>query len=112
VGIRHPFEAQSVSCVVEGTDLAVATSGTYERGYHVIDPFTGQPARALSSVTVVGGDLGVADAYATAALAMGEAGLRWLDRLDGYQTYVVAADGRCFQSSGLPVAAADDVTDG
>lgn len=104
VGIRHPFEAQQVCRVLAGTDLAVATSGVYERGYHVIDPYTGRPAGELASVTVVGGDLGLADAYATAALAMGEAGLRWLERLDGYESLVVTADGRLFRSAGLPDA--------
>jgi len=104
VGIRHPFEAQRVCRVLAGTDLAVATSGVYERGYHVIDPYTGRPAVELASVTVVGGDLGVADAYATAALAMGEAGLRWLERLDAYESLVVTADGRLFRSPGLPDA--------
>jgi thiamine biosynthesis lipoprotein len=107
IGIRHPFEAQRVCCVLAGADLAVATSGTYERGYHVVDPYTGQPARALASVTVVGGDLGEADAYATAAVAMGEAGLRWMDRLEGYESLVVTADGRLFRSHGLPEADPD-----
>jgi thiamine biosynthesis lipoprotein len=102
VGIRHPVDAHQVCCVLTGTDLAVATSGTYERGYHVIDPYTANPVRALSSVTVVGTDLGVADAYATAALAMGEAGLRWLARLPGYQSHAVTADGRVYRSAGLP----------
>jgi len=46
----------------------------------------------------------VADAYATAALAMGEAGLRWLERLDAYESLVVTADGRLFRSPGLPDA--------
>jgi FAD:protein FMN transferase len=104
IGIRHPFQERAVCGVLAGTDLAVATSGTYERGLHVVDPYTGRPARELVAVTVVGTDLGVADAYATAALAMGEAGLRWLDRLDGYETLAVTADGRLFRSAGLPEA--------
>ena len=37
----HPWQADKVAWVVAGTDLAVATSGTYERGHHVLDPFTG-----------------------------------------------------------------------
>src|SRR6185295_2852219 len=84
VGIRHPFDAQRLAWVLAATDLAVATSGTYERGFHVLDPYTGQPARELCSVTVVGPDLSRADAYATAALAMGRRGLEWLAKLDGY----------------------------
>jgi FAD:protein FMN transferase len=102
IGIRHPWERDKVCWVLSGTDLAVATSGTYERGPHVIDPRTGRPATALRSVTVVGTDLGDADAYATAALAMGEAGLAWLARLPGYESAVVTQAGRAYRSDGLP----------
>jgi Membrane-associated lipoprotein involved in thiamine biosynthesis len=104
VGIRHPFERNAVCCVVAGTDLAVATSGVYERGHHVLDPFTGAPARGLRSVTVVGTDLGEADALATAALAMGEAGIAWLSTLEGYASAVVTDDGRFLCSQNLPLA--------
>jgi thiamine biosynthesis lipoprotein len=104
VGIRHPWEPRRVCWVIAGTDLAVATSGTYERGYHVVDPYRGEPATALRSVTVVGPDLGRADGYATAALAMGRAGLDWLARLDGYESGVVTAGGEAYRSAGLPVA--------
>jgi FAD:protein FMN transferase len=103
IGIRHPWEATAVCWVLAGTDLAIATSGTYERGTHVVDPRSGIPATALRSVTVVGADLGSADAYATAALAMGTAGLDWLAGLDGYESAVVTEDGRLFRSEGLPV---------
>src|SRR5262249_22167897 len=44
VGVRHPWEADKLCWVLTGTDFAVATSGTYERGYHVIDPHHGVPA--------------------------------------------------------------------
>jgi thiamine biosynthesis lipoprotein len=106
VGIRHPWEAGKVSWVLALGDGAIATSGTYERGDHVINPRTGEPARGLRSVTVVGPDLALADAYATAALAMGEPGLTWLAKLatDGYESAVVTDDGRAFSSAGLPAA--------
>jgi thiamine biosynthesis lipoprotein len=106
VGIRHPWEADKVSWVLAITDGAVATSGTYERGDHVINPRTGKPARGLRSVTVVGPDLAVADAYATAALAMGEAGIGWLAKrvADGYDSAIVTDDGRAFSSANLPAA--------
>jgi thiamine biosynthesis lipoprotein len=102
IGVRHPWEPLKVCFVITGTDLAVATSGTYERGPHVIDPHRGTPAERLRSVTVVGPDLGLADAYATAALAMGDAGLDWLTRLDGHEWAVVTEDGRCYRSIGPP----------
>jgi FAD:protein FMN transferase len=104
IGIRNPFEHDKVAWVVAGTDLAVATSGTYERGFHVVDPFTGAPATYLSSVTVTGPDLGVADAYATAAVAMGARGPGWLAGLDGHECAVVTAAGEASRSAGLPVA--------
>ena len=106
VGIRHPWEADRVSWVLAVTDQAVATSGTYERGDHVLNPRTGGPARGLRSVTVVGPDLAVADAYATTALAMGEPGLVWLAGLPdrGYESAAVTDDGHAFRSDGLPVA--------
>ena len=104
VGIRHPFEAAKLAWVVSGTDLAVATSGTYERGFHVIDPRSGTAARALCSVTVVGPDLGLADGYATATVAMGQPGLRWLATLEGYEAAVVTATGEAYRSEGLPLA--------
>ena len=106
VGIRHPWEADKLSWVLTLTDGAVATSGCYERGDHVWNPRTGKPATGLRSVTVVGPDLALADAYATAGLAMGEAGIAWLGRRvsDGYQSAVVTDDGRAFSSAGLPAA--------
>jgi FAD:protein FMN transferase len=107
-GIRHPVEADKICLVLAGTDLAIATSGTYERGFHVIDPHRGVPATALRSVTVVGSDLGLADAYATAGLAMGEAGLRWLADLPDHEIGVITEDMTGFCSGGLPVVP-DDV---
>jgi len=98
IGIRHPWDPTALCGVVRGTDLAVATSGTYERGLHVVDPHTGRPAGALRSVTVVGQSLAVADAYATAAVAMGPAGLRWLAARPDHECLVVDEDGHCFRS--------------
>jgi FAD:protein FMN transferase len=79
VGIRHPYEHDRLAAAIMVSDCAVATSGAYERGPHVIDPRTGRPASGLSSVTVVGRDLGTADAYATAAFAAGDPS--WTARL-------------------------------
>ncbi len=107
VGIRHPIQGDRLAWVLAVHDLAVATSGTYERGLHVIDPHRGEPATDLWSVTVVGPDLALADAYATAALAMGRAGIGWLGRLEGHESAVITADGEAFRSPGLPVAPPD-----
>ena len=79
VGIRHPYERGRLAAAITLSDCAVATSGAYERGEHILDPFTGRPATGLSSVTVIGRDLGTVDAYATAAFAAGDP--RWTARL-------------------------------
>lgn len=60
-----------VTTVLPAHNLAVATSGSYERGAHIVDPHTGQAVTRPGSVSVAGPDLGVADAYATALFAMG-----------------------------------------
>jgi FAD:protein FMN transferase len=44
IGSRHPWQPQHICWVLAGTDLAIATSGTYERGHHVIDPRNGEAA--------------------------------------------------------------------
>jgi FAD:protein FMN transferase len=104
VGIVHPWEKPKVAWALELSDVAVATSGTYERGRHIIDPFRGDNPSALASVTVIGQDLAIADAYATAAVAMGESGLPWLSTLDGFECAAITETGIAYVSSGWPTA--------
>lgn len=111
VGIRHPWQADKLCWVVAGTDFVVATSGTYERGAHVINPIRKEPALALRSVTVTGPDLAIADSYATAALAMDMAGLDWLAAHltgTGYESAAVTEEGKAFRSDGFPVVPFDE----
>ncbi len=92
VGIRHPHRRRRLAAALTVHDAAVATSGAYERGAHVIDPHARRAARGALSVTVVGPDLATADAYATAAFAMGAAGPAWTARLDGYEAMTVIGE--------------------
>lgn len=101
VGIQHPAERQQVVAVVTGTDLAVATSGAYERGDHVVDPHTGRAPHGVLSVTVTGPELATADAYATAAFAMGRAGPAWTARLRGYEAMTILAGGESLRTPGF-----------
>lgn len=93
VGISDPADRTRLLTVVTGRDLAVATSGTSERGPHIVDPHTGEPASSLSSITVVGRHLARADAYATAAFASGAGALAWLERMPGHEALVVDSTG-------------------
>ena len=117
VGIVHPLHPDALTTVVEIQEGAVATSGTAERGHHVYDPHTQRPATALASVTVAGPSLTLADAYATAALAMGLQAPGWLAGLaaaEGYEAYVIDAGGFAWWTPGFaaraPELAADATT--
>jgi thiamine biosynthesis lipoprotein len=105
VGIQHPLLRHSIAAVVEMREGAVATSGTYERGDHVFDPHTRLPPQGVLSVTIAGPDLAVADAYATAAFAMGaERGPEWTRRLQGYEAMTILADESVLLTKAFPRA--------
>lgn len=106
VGIAHPLRPGRLATVVEGYDVAVATSGSAERGAHVVDPRTGRPAHGLASVTVTGPSVTMADGYATAAYAMGSAAREWLTALPGYEGFGVGEDGGSWSTAGFPVRTA------
>ncbi|MEA2324495.1 MAG: FAD:protein transferase [Solirubrobacteraceae bacterium] len=101
VGVQHPLERDRVAAVLGARDLAVATSGAYERGAHIVDPRTGRAPAGVLSVTVAGPDLGTADAYATAAFAMGADGPAWTATLRGYDALTILADGRVLSTRGM-----------
>jgi len=101
VGIRHPVIRDKVSKVVLATDLAVATSGTYEKGRHILDPHTGQPVDSLLSLTVIGPDIMQADVLATAAFASGEGALEMVERFDGYEAYAISPDNTATWTTGF-----------
>ena len=103
VGIADPHRPGELLATIHSSALAVATSGTAERGAHVLDPHRGAPAVDLASVTVIGPSLTLADAYATAAIAMGAPALDWLDDLDGYEALLVDAAGEVSWTPGFPV---------
>jgi thiamine biosynthesis lipoprotein len=87
--------------VVPASDLAVATSGTYEKGSHIRDPRTGRPATDLVSLTVVGPDNVEADVHATAAFVLGVAGLDLVEAMPGYEAYAIRPDLRTAWTSGF-----------
>lgn len=102
VGIRNPFNANEIVKVLAISDGAVATSGTYVRGQHIYNPL--QPhteLREIVSVTVVGEDICNADRFATAAFAMGRAGILFIERLAEHEGYMIDARGQATYTSGF-----------
>jgi thiamine biosynthesis lipoprotein len=91
VGVRHPRQQEAVAALLRVSDMAVCTSGDYERpapagGHHIVDPRSGHSPGAVASVTVVAPHAMLADALSTAVFVLGpEPGLRLLESqgLDG-----------------------------
>lgn len=101
VGIRHPDQADKVAAVLAVSDRAIATSGSYERGDHIVDPRTGVAPAGVRSVTVVGPGLAFTDAYATAVFVMGLDGLGWLAARPGYDAFLITSDDRAIWTEGM-----------
>jgi thiamine biosynthesis lipoprotein len=107
VGVRHPHDPRAIARVIPADgELAIATSGLYERGDHIVEPASGRAPEGVLSVTVTGPDLGEADAYATAAFAMGAGGPQWTLGLDGYEAMTILADETVLTTPGFPEVAA------
>ena len=90
-----------------GYDTAVVwgkTSGVYERGHHILDPRTGLPARGLSSASVTGPELALADALATGLFASGGLGLGSIVALEAYDALVLQDDGTVVATPGFKSA--------
>lgn len=89
---RHPFSYLSIS------DLAIATSGNYEkfvmiggrRYSHTIDPKTGLPVHGIKSVTIISPNAEIADAMATPVMIMGiKVGLDMIDQMKGMACLII-----------------------
>ena len=92
----------SSSGALPSSGAGVATSGSYLRGAHIYNPHA--PNAAVSdvvSLTVIGPNILEADRFATAAFAMGEAGIAFIERMDGLEGYQIDARGMAQMTSGL-----------
>jgi thiamine biosynthesis lipoprotein len=106
VGVSDPLRPGGLAAVVSAagvTELAVATSGTAERGAHIVDPRTGRSAVTdLLAVTVVAPTVTWADCWATAAFAMGSReGLAWLESLPDVEALLITAGDEVRCTGGL-----------
>jgi thiamine biosynthesis lipoprotein len=101
IGIRNPFEPRTIIRVLAVADCGVATSGTYIRGQHIFDPFSGAPSDGIASITVVGPNVFEADRLATAAFVMGYAGIEYLSALEGIEAYLVDRESQAVYTRGL-----------
>lgn len=103
VGIRHPWRAEGLAGVVH-LDAAVATSASYERGAHLVDPTTGEARARAASATVSGPTLAMADALATGLAVGGDAVMPAIAALSEFEAYLVRPDGSETATPGMPFA--------
>ena len=91
IGVVNPDNRQEVLKIFEITDGAIATSGDYERGAHITDPFSGMIAIGAKSATIVGEQGWLCDALATAVMVAGTEAANWFGQveLSDYQVWVV-----------------------
>ena len=103
IGVQHPRDSTALLGVVELTHgQSLATSGDYERGQHILDPRTGEPADKCQGVTVIGQNAAIADALATAVFVLGpRQGLRLVELLPEIEALIVDREGKIIQSSGF-----------
>jgi len=94
LGIQDPFNTQGLLGIVSLHDQALATSGSYEKGNHIINPHTGIADSDLVSASVYGPDCITADVLATTYIAMGSIRSRELaKKYPTYATMLVDKDG-------------------
>ena len=91
IGVSNPDNTQEVLHIFEIFDGSIATSGSYERGAHITDPFTGIVAIGAKSATVIGSDGGLTDAMATALMVTGDEGAKFFTQpeLAGYSAWCI-----------------------
>ena len=103
IGIRNPFSKSGVVKSVKLRDgQGIATSGTYERGGHIWNPKDRTAAPLdIVSLTVIGPNVYEADRFATAACAMGRAGVRFIESQPDLEAYSIDRDGIATMTSGF-----------
>ena len=110
MGIRHPRKKDDVAVVLPLSNIAISTSGDYERFFiedgkryhHIISPRTGKSVTATWSATVIGPDTTTTDALSTSVFVLGaEKGLQLIETLSGIDAVIIDAQGQMHYSSGL-----------
>lgn len=92
VGIQNPFNLEEIVKVIKVSNKGMATSGTYIRGKHIFNPLEKKQADEIASITVIGPNVYEADRFATAAFAMGEKGVEFLENLKDFEAYMIRKD--------------------
>jgi thiamine biosynthesis lipoprotein len=110
VGIVHPDYKEYPFSYMNISDMAVATSGNYEKFIlingkkysHTINPRTGLPVTGIKSVTVISPNAEVCDAMATPVTIMGiDAGLNLINQLQQVECVIIDDNNKIYTSKNI-----------
>ncbi len=110
IGIADPGSARHPFSYLDITDMAVATSGNYEkfviidgkRYSHTIDPKTGLPVHGIKSVTIMSPNAEIADAMATPVMIMGiSVGLDLVNQVRGLGCIIIDENDKIYTSKNI-----------
>lgn len=101
VGIRHPFSKGQIVKVLSLNNCAIATSGIYERGSHIINPKTKKGVTDIVSLTVIAPNILDADRLATAAFCMGKDAISFVEKHPKLEGYMIDNEGIGTSTSGF-----------
>jgi len=110
IGIADPGSAKHPFSYLDITDMAVATSGNYEkfvvidgkRYSHTIDPKTGLPVHGIKSVTIMSPNAEIADAMATPVMIMGiHVGLDLVNQVRGLACIIIDENDKIYTSKNI-----------
>ena len=112
IGIADPDNRDDLFSYLEISDMAVATSGNYEKFViidgqkysHTINPKTGFPVKGIKSVTIICANAEVADAFATPVTVMGvKAGLFLINQLKGIECIIIDDNNNIYTSNNIKI---------
>jgi thiamine biosynthesis lipoprotein len=110
IGIVDPNAKGKIFSFMNITDMAVATSGNYEKYIlikgkkysHTINPKTGLPIRGIKSVTIISRNAEIADAMATPVMIMGIGpGLHMINQIKDIEAIIVDDNDKIFTSQNI-----------
>lgn len=109
VGLRNPDNTAEAIVILEISDMAVTTSGNYERYFnesarlsHICDPRTGYSSQSLISATVIAGSAMEADALSTAVFVLGPLkGMELIEKTENTECLLITPERQILKSSGF-----------
>jgi len=113
IGIANPDASHHIFSYLNISDLAVATSGNYEKFImidgkkysHTINPRTGLPVTGIKSVTIITSFAEIADAMATPVTIMGVyTGLDLINQMNDIEAIIIDDDDHLYTSKNISIS--------